>query len=164
MVFWLHTKIGEHTGQSVITAKCTCCWINQLFTRNIQSARNMSWTSMATYQLTCILPAFTRINHRDTLLIKERQDILRRGTQLWLRYSRKSSWWIGRNVRYERPILSLPFRQAPIQYDNLIVTVVVEGPPEPRSKLRGRMRIIGDNQVLIANTQTSHQAGKAFGR
>src|SRR6266699_383398 len=114
MVFWLHTKISEHTGQSV---------------------RNMSWTSMATYQLTGILPAFTRINHCDTLLTKERQDILRRGTQLCLRYSRKSSWRIGRNVRYERPILSLPFRKAPIQYDNLIVTVVVEGPPQTRSKL-----------------------------
>src|ERR1700686_4523457 len=118
MVFCLHTKISEHTGQSIITAKGTCCRINQLFTGNIQGAWNMSWTSMTTYQLTGILPAFTCINHCNTLLTKERQDILSGGTQLCLRYSRKGSWRIGGNSSLQRAILSLPFRQAPIQYDN----------------------------------------------
>src|SRR3954454_4511692 len=40
------------------------------------------------------------------------------------------------------------------------MAVVVQSPPEAGSKLRGRMRIIGYDQMFIANPQTAHQLSK----
>src|SRR5437763_13728234 len=40
------------------------------------------------------------------------------------------------------------------------MTVVVERPPEACSELRGGMRIIGHDQMLIADSQATHNLGE----
>src|SRR5258707_4434968 len=57
----------------------------------------------------------------------------------------------------------LPFIEATVEHNYLIVTIVVESPPQARCKLRRGMSVISNDQVLIAYTQTSHHLCETLG-
>src|SRR5581483_398389 len=150
----------ENLPQLVVTAKCPGRRINHFLAWNVERTRNASPPTMTTRNLAAILSGIASVQQGHTLLANEGEHILRRGAQLWLHNGSERGGRIRGNAGTQGPILTLPLRQSPIEHNHLIVTIIVQRPPEAGGKFRGRMSVIGDYEVLIANAQTSHRCGE----
>ena len=110
-----------------------------------------------------VLAGIAGVDQLKVGLSQPRSELCRSEPQFGTNPGREAGTGRVDRAGFDRPTLVDPAVPAPLEHADGIVTMVVQGPPEPRSKLASGV-IDGNDVSLVANSPHGHGLGESSRR